>query len=491
MVTQEALMSKKVKTIIIGAVVLVVLVGVLVVLQLTKEKPIDVDKLASEAQEEFVTLINGPDSNLEYIHIKNEKDDYIIDRQAEERWGIKDIMDYEQTYYLYTETVAMGCNVVASSVIEENSSDLSKYGLINPSLVFEVKFKDSPAKSVSVGSLSTDGKIRYGCETGKNTVYAFPSTAFGNLFYSRYDYIDKVVVPGLESDQVKDIPIVNEMSVSRPDLEKPIVLTQFKEGELSENASTQATLYLSSPVRALISETPAQEYVYGNFGIVAETIVTAKPTEAQLKEFGFDKPTSEFMIRYNDTTKVKVTTGKAITSKSEIVSYYALREGTDQVYIVKATDMKWMNFQVKDILSSIVVLPHILDLDSIDATLEGKTNAIKYIRGADPKDVNAFKATLNGKDVDVSNAKAFMQLCQLTSVQNINKIEPTVEPIAQIKYNYLNGKSDLVEVYVLPDLTCIVSLNGNKAFTGRPGYVDKLIKEMKNLTNGKTVDLDW
>lgn len=493
-------MSKKVRTIIIGSAVLVALIGVLVVLQLTKEKP--KENSVSNIDDEFVTLVNGKEADLEYVHIKNQKDDYIINRQAEERWGIKEIMDYEQTYYLYTETVPMACNIVASSIVEENSKDLSIYGLVNPEVTVKVKFKDKDEKSVSLGNLSPDGKVRYGIETGEKTVYAFPNTAFKNFYFTKYDYVNKELIKGFDPEQPNEIPIINEMIVSRPDLEKPIILKKFQEGELSKNATSQSYIYMQSPVKSLISESAAQDYVFGNFGIMAEKIVSAKPTKEQLAEYGFDKPTSEFTVRYNDTTTLKIITGKGIECehnpdekldghKHEIVSYYAKKENSDQIFVVKATDMRWMGLQPKDIISSVAVLESILDINSIDITLEGTTNNLTFVRGEDPKDVNQFKSTLNKKEVDIAKAKAYMQLCQLTSIQDVNKKQVNANPTATIKYNYTSGKSDVIDIYILEDRTCVLSVNGNKAFIGRPGYVDKLIKEMQNLTSGKEVDIDW
>lgn len=495
-------MSKKVKTIIIGAVILVLLAGVIVLLQITKEDEPTQDELFSETQSEFVELLKGVTEDLEYLHIKNKDDEYTIERQVDNTWGIKEIMEFEQTYYIYTETVGSATNIVASKLIEENVAEMSKYGLLNPELVIEVKMKNKELVSFSIGDLSPDKQVRYGCITGEKTVYAFPVTAFTNFYYTRYDYLDRVVIPGFESDQPADIPIVNEMTVKRPDLEKPIVLTEFKDGELSENATMQANVYMSSPIRALISETPAQTYIFGNFGIMANGIVASSPTEEQLKEFGFDNPTSEFSIRYNDTSKVKVTTGKGIECQHEegedltnhkhvIESYYVMREGSKQVYTVAAGDMKWLDFQPKDILSSVVVMPSIIDLKSFEITLEGKTNTIAFGKGNDPKEVGSYTATLNSKEIDAASAKSFLQLCQLTSAQDVNTREFEAVPSATIKYIYEDGKSDTVDIYILEDRSCVLALNGQKNYVGRAAYVDKLIKEYKNLEAGNPIDIDW
>ncbi|WMJ22135.1 DUF4340 domain-containing protein [Paludicola sp. MB14-C6] len=494
-------MSNKIKAIIAGGCVLLLLVAVLVVLVLTK-KPAKEENPNSQ-EKNYITLVKETVDSIESLKIKNEKDEYTISKQGENKWGIKEIMEYPQAYHLYLETLGQAQSVTALEVIEKDATDLSKYGLLNPKLTFEVKPKNKPVIVIHVGEKSSDKKATYIRVGDQKTVYVASTDAFTNLYYDRYAYIDKVLIPGLESDEVKDIPKIDKMSVTRPDLEKPIVLEKFAEGELSANAATQASIKMTSPVHALISETPAQDLVYGNFGIIAESILKGNPTKEDLVKYGFDKPTSVFELKYNGTSSVKITTGKGIECKHEegedltghthqIVSYYAMREGINQIYIVKASDLRWMKMQPKDILSTVAVLPHILDTQSIDVTLNNKKNTIAFQLNKDkPKDVNEITATLNGSKADINNAKAYFQCLQLTAIQDINKVQPNKAAAATVQYNYRNGKKDVVEIYVLDDRTCIISLNGNNAFVGRAGYVDKLVKELANLEAGKTVDTDW
>lgn len=494
-------MSKKVKSIIIGACVLVALVGVMIVLMLTQKPVEDPNLLNSELEKNLITIIDEEQKSLEYLKIKNAKDEYTIDLQGENKWGIAEIMDYEQDYYIYTETIPMVSKVNATALIEEDASDLSKYGLHNPVLSFEAKFKDKPAYKISLGSLTSDKSSYYFCETGKNTVYTTSSSSFKNLFYSRYDYVKKNMIPAIDAEEGV-IPTIISVKVTRPDLEKPIEFAQIPVEELGANASQQSYLRLISPVKSLLSETPIQDYIFNNFGLTATEVVKAKPTEQDKKDYGFDTPTSIFEMKYNDTANVRIVTGKGIECthekdekldghKHQIVSYYAMMDSSDQVYVVPAESMRWMKMQAKDVVSSIAVLPNIADIKSIDVTLEGKTHNIEYIKGDSEKPTEVTQTKLDGKDIEVAQAKAYLRLLYGTAIQDINTKEITSPPTASIKYNYEKGGSDLIDMYVLEDLTCVVAVNGQKDFIGRAPFVDKLIKEMKNLSEGKAVDENW
>ena len=78
-----------------------------------------------------------------------------------------------------------------------------------------------------------------------------------------------------------------------------------------------------------------------------------------------------------------------------------------------------------------------------------------------------------------------------TAIQDIYTGKVTGEPVFRADYHYRSGKTDTIEVYLLADRTAVLSLNGNKGFLGRAGYVDKIVKETQNLLDGKEIDINW
>lgn len=493
-------MSRKVKAIIASGIVIVLLVAVLVVLQLTKvDKP---ESTVSAVEVEVITVISGLEKDLEYIKVKNQADEYEISRQAEGRWGIADIMDYDQDLAMYFTTIQQATSVTALEIIEENCTNLAKFGLDAPTLVFEVKFKDGKTYTIKKGMTSSDKSISYFTEGDTKTVYSIKSNYFENLELDRYAYIQTLLVPGFESDQAEDIPQIDKITITRPDLAKPIIVEKFDPTAGKEFSAPQANLRLVSPKTALLSYEDIQNVLYGYFGIEAQSIVAVKPTAKQLEEYGFNKPTSVFEMSYDSNSHIKVTTGNAITTdvldsegeatgQKKITSYYAMRDDSEQVFVIGAADVRWLDTVPEKLVSDVQILPHILEIDSIDVTLEGKVNNLEFIKGEDKKDAKLLTAKLNGKDVDIGESKMYMQVLLLTSIGNFGDVNQTGTPVATIKYNYVDGKSELVEVYIKEDLTCTIVINKTDAFIGRSGYVDKLIKELKNLETGKTVDMDW
>lgn len=496
-------MSKKVRSIVIGLIVVVALVAVLVVLKLNPPKPEETAQSSSATESTAVKLIDEEPANFVSLKVKNEKDEYTISSQGENLWGIKEIMDFPQETAMYSTAIAAVYSVTANDTVEANCADLDKFGLKTPQLTFEATFTGDKKYNIDVGNLSSDGSTRYACISGKNDVYGLSSSAFSGLFISRYDYILKEVIPAFDQQNPDSIPQMEYYSVINPNLKEPIVLEKENTEGLSENAIAPYSMTMTKPVKSLINETQAQKFILGNFGLTAREIVKVNPTAAELTEYGFDKPTSELSMKYNATSSVKITTGKGIECTHapeedleghihKIVSYYAMKDGVDLVYVLDVEKMPWFALENKSLISTIAVLPHVLDIDTIDVTVEGKKHTLDFIDGSDPTDSDLLTTKFDGKLVSAEYSKQYLQLLYMTVIQDINFDKSTTKTAdATIEYKYKNGKGDKIEFFVLDDLSCILSVNGNMAFTARAAMVDKLAKETQNLLQNKEVDMDW
>lgn len=497
-------MSKKIRAIIVSAIVLVLLGGAIIALALSNKSAEDDLLNTTSINTDFVPLIREDRYKTEYLKIKNKTSEYEIKPIGENLYSIVGFEDLFQIKAYFPEALTQACSVTATKLIAEDSQSLGDFGFNDPELVFEIKTEGNDAISLTVGSTTSDGSSHYVIITGENDIYSVPVTTFPNLFMDKFDYLDKTVINGFDPNVATEIPYLNKVSITRKDLETPIVFDSFVKGDLSENAVSQSTIRMTSPVEALISETSAQDYLYGNFGLIAESIVDINPTEEKLIEYGFDDPSSVFEIKYNDNINIKVTTGNGIECEHavdedltghqhEFVSYYAMRDDSNTVYRVSTISMRWFEMQPKDIISTIAVLPSVFDLESVELTTsDDKTYTLKYeTESSEDGKKSVTGATLDGKEVDSKDARQILQLLTLTDIQDLNYETPTSEAETTIKYNYLDGTNNVVELFILEDRTAVISLDGNNAFVGRPALVDKINNEIKKLESGSPVDINW
>lgn len=497
-------MSKKIKTIILCGIVLILLVAAIVVLKLTEEKPSDVSNPSSVASTEVMLIDIDPKEGAS-LKVTNASGDYEIKPHGEDAYTIVGYEPYSQDVTQLSLTFSSVSRLAATEIIEEEASDLDKYGLKTPVASFVFTQKDGKTHSYSLGVESFDTSFRYLCETGKNKVYAVKT--LNPLLYSGLDYMDKAVTYGYDTQDPSATPKINYMFVSNGKANKPIILEPVLPEDVSESNTIGSALKMTSPTNAALNEQKLAEALYSGFGVIADKVVGVNPTDAQLVEYGFDSsatPTPSILeINYNDDQTIKLMVGKGILCEHEptedltnhvheTVAYNVISDGDSKVFQVKASLLTWLDLEPKDILSSIAVSPYIVDLEKTEVTTGGKLYDIRYQTETVDDIESVIGATVNGKAVaDVKNAQQFFQLICLTQISDIASEMPAGTPATSIKYTHKNGKIDTVELYVLPDRSGVVVLNGTSIFKGRGGLSDKIEKEMQNLISDKTVITDW
>lgn len=492
-------MSKKIKALIFGGIAVVVLAAVAIVLVVTAPGS---DEESSLASTDAIPLIDELSSDVDSLYVKNSTGEYTIETIGEDLWRIKDISDFKSLDYLYQQTLSNLCTFSALEVIEENCTDLDRYGLADPYISFVMKFTNGNTYSFHIGSKTADGENYYLIKDGETDVYLITATSITNLLLSKYSYLDTEIIPSFDEEDSEAVPYVNSVKISRPDLPYEIVMEEVEEGELGENPTSQSYLVMRQPQYARLDESKLQTLIFGNFGLAATDVVKANITDEDLTEYGFDNPTAVYEMTYDDNTTVKLTLGAGFNSAdgyqkgqevsaSKIDSYYLIREDVDQIYVVSADSIEWEDVQPKDFISSTVVMPNILDIEGFDVNVKGQENKIVLTPGDDEDDSSTYTATLNGASVDMDQCRNYLQLLMLTNATDIYTGEIKGTEQLSITYHYKNGVTATVRFYVDEDNTTYITVNDTGKFIGRVGLINKVASETEKLKNGETVDIDW
>ncbi|MEG2429525.1 MAG: hypothetical protein RSA99_04005, partial [Oscillospiraceae bacterium] len=214
-------------------------------------------------------------------------------------------------------------------------------------------------------------------------------------------------------------------------------------------------------------------------------------------------PTSTLEMKYNKTSTFTLTTGKGINCthkdgedltnhQHKIASYYVYKKESNLVYEIPVENLNWLELKADAVISKIAVLPNILDIKDVELSLDGKTpEKIEFILGKNPEDATEITVNVNGKPVDAQKGKSFLQLIEFTAIQKISETPSNGKVSVSIKYNYRNGKSDLVEVTTEKDASSKIILNKNSYFLGRMGFANAIKQQFQNLISGKNVDTEW
>ena len=127
-----------------------------------------------------------------------------------------------------------------------------------------------------------------------------------------------------------------------------------------------------SPIDGMMSTTAIQNMILPMFNMSAKNIVAVNPTEEELGSFGLIEPSSTIQVDYNDNATLKLMTGYGIDANGQItddpskaVSYYAMRESMDKVFVLNTAQVPWRTATADDFISPMLALPYIGDLSSV------------------------------------------------------------------------------------------------------------------------------
>lgn len=498
-------MSKRIRTLVIGGAVLVVLAGLTVALLLwpAKEEEVLVESSSSTA----ITIASIESDQLQSAVIRNEEDEYTIELVGEKLWRIKDIQDFTANEGRYASTRNDLTTVTAMEIIEESCTDLSKYGLDSPAQEVNASFKDGTSYHIALGDVSPDGSRRYALRLDEtnNTVYGLSSTALGSASLTRYDYLDTTIVRGITAEDGSAVqPVLNGVTITGNYLDTPIVIEEMTAND-TDLVSNMDALKMTSPVKSLLDMDWITKSISPLVGLTASAVVKANPTAEDLTAYGLAQPYMTIDLKYEKTSSCKLLIGAGTDAEGnpakfakDIVSYYVMKDGTDLVYAVAKESLPCAGAQPKDVLSTLITLPNIAIVDKVEVLLDGTNHVLEIIQTpnedpekADDPNQNKYTFRLDGKEVKDDISRKFYQVLLGTSIQDVNTAKPTGSPTLTISYYQNTGRVDKVEFYVESDLTTIVALNGDASYIGRSGMVEKVRKELVNLQNGEMIDPDF
>lgn len=480
-------MSSKTKSILAGAVVILILSVLLIVLLQTPDQGItDIENVSSSYSNEDYSQLQliSKDANLiESVTVKNKSDEYVIEKLEENVWGIDELNNFNliTNFSSMLKTVS---SFSAVAIIEEDASDLSKYGFDTPNIVIDVVFSDSKTYQIKVGEISNQLNVAYVIVDDNSTVYKFFPSTFSEFLLSTKSFISTNVIGALPTyDYGTADPDFTYMKLERHDLKTPWVFEKYSP-KTNIMLTIPAYLEFTSPVACDVDAEQFPKYFENYFGLSALSVDAYTPTVEELTEYGFDEPYARFTTVYGGgEMEFTLVVGNEIPTQG-FNCRYLMHEGTDLVYIIETSYLPFLTVQSDDILSSMLVLESLYGYSEIDVNVQGTTINLEIWQednvvvqaddGSYVYEDNVLFVNLNGKESSTELYKLYIQTLFLTSVVDMTDYRPTGSADLSIKYTYTDGTVETVEAYIQADRTTILILNGTDYFTGRSGYVENV-----------------
>lgn len=134
--------------------------------------------------------------------------------------------------------------VKQDKVIEENASDLAKYGLDKPAQEYKATLKDGTSKTVNVGEALPIQGFYYASVDG-TSVYQISEQSLASLNKMPFDFMDKAPVK-LDQDQAQSMKLTwkaQSWTVTKTDKDKAVAEAAWKLGEKEIKGSDAGELF--------------------------------------------------------------------------------------------------------------------------------------------------------------------------------------------------------------------------------------------------------
>lgn len=493
-------MNKKIKSLIIGGILLLVLVGALLLL-LFLPKGEDNSGSSSESSAVSTTAVKvyeGSTDDVRSIQVEGPKGDYTIRREGED-YTIDELEGLEQLTNAYSGIAGQFASVTATRLIEENPSDIAKYGLKDPQAIVTVAYADQSKHEVRIGNVLPTSEGYYAQVDSSDTVYALGKSKYDTIDKRMLDFVSTQVIepwtaPTDEDGNVtKEAPTIDYLEIEDGPFADIGVFRIEPVVTAGEDGQYYASGYkIVSPFEADFryrgdSEGADQNAVYTErlADFSAEHVAAIHPSGEE--DYGFEEP---FMIiRFSrDGQGHTWTFGGEAKTIGGAAGHYLMADDTPVVYVVADVNNPWLSMEINNLFSSLVLLPNVNDIEGIDISVGGKSYTIKA-SGIDSE----LQATINGTELDTSIYRKFYQYLLSAPAEEYNRGSDRGELQASITYHYADHSKpdDVVRFYDAGNRRSILSLNGQETFLCRSTYVDYLARNCEKVLAGENPVLDY
>ncbi len=469
-------MKKQIKTLIIAASVLLVLIGAVLVLAAVSGSKEGTDSSSSE--KEAYRVISEKTNNLEKIVINNSFGEYIIERDGEGNLTLPGYEKYPLSAANLT-LVSSGLSMFSSYDKIASPEDLSVYGLSSPSATATAYFKNGKQYTVKVGKRAdySESLGYYALVEGDDNVYVLNSSASELLQCDKIQYISLVLSNTTEEEV---LPLVEKAEFSGTGV------TPFKleKAKLTTDGITYTDmLKLSHPYDIFVDSEKAETIFTAMLNMHASTVEKLSPTDDDLSRYGLKTPSAVLDITYKEIKNLKIRLG----STSEDGCYYIMNEEYDVVFKISADNISnWVGIEPSFVMMTVPVYSPIYIVDELHVGYEGKTYI--YDIDADPSIKSQIDVSLRGEgEVDTDNFKKFYAKTMLYAVTDTMTEVPASESEFSLTYVYDDGKTDRVEFYYMGSRRYQVLKNGKGRFITTYTEVKNLKETFAKLLKGEPI----
>lgn len=489
--------SKNFRIILFSVIGLLVLTGVVIILTLTAPKS-EEENDAAETSGTTVdpALVLQPEDlgDIRQIRVENENGSYAVNRTVEQngdiRWSLEGHEEIDPSLLSDSSFESLASSLTgmtARSLIEENASELSQYGLDKPKAKAEVTFQNG-SYTVLVGDTVTSGSANYLMVEGNPNVYSYYSYSISAVINNdAMSFVNTAVMPTFDQTNAPDL---KKITVTRRDWEEPLILEAMPALPEDSTSIQVFTHTFTSPYSVYLDLTDGNEFLNAMNGLSAQKAAYIDPTDEQTAAAGLDDPFCEVDQLAGDTI-YRLYIGNAITEEvtdeisgvtSTVVTGYYGRSSTipNIIYIFGADSLIWVSMDQTRYMSKLFLMPYIYDLDTVEYADENCGFTVKVEGDNDNNTIY-----LDGEKTDGDKFRAFYQFLVGCRGEEFYTDDEKGELIASFTYSYRDSRDkSAVKLYESDDRRVIININGQNVFKTKWNYGTRLLENAQAFLSG-------
>ncbi len=433
--------------------------------------------------EENSSIVITDVKNANEIDINNSRSDYTVYVKDDEYF----VKGYEKNSFSQSSIkylFSAFSNLNAVKIVEENPSDISKYGLEIPLATATVKGDNSII--INVGEFTPDGKYVYVKTNNNNSVYMIPKS-YGELLLKNMTALIEQNVTLISAENVNYVNIVEK---GKPE----ILITSDSNNETLKNyvsTSGLSALMMKSPIEdAIVYPTNMQDSILCDLStLYINSVVELSPDD--LTKYGLNDPVKIITIKDTGSKSLTIKIGNSCDKDS----VYVMIDNKPEVYTVTNLSLAaFNNINIMDFVQNFVSLYARSSVNSVTIKSENSEHKIEFKTEGDNKiavDEEGVKrdnrnSYIDNKLIEKDNFGDFYETLVgigFDSVDFDNTIELKGEPSVVIEFNLTDDSRDTVNYYNYNDNFYAVKNDGDLAVRlVNKQQIYKLIKYIEDLT---------
>lgn len=487
------------RNIIIAAVALAVVAALVLILALLPERTDDPDASASPTEtltpietryltnEQFTKLdsITVYDASGAKVHTitaegSGNNIEYAI-TPAREGWN------YDND--AFRSSAVNASTLSALSLVAENPTDLSQYGLDAPAWKIVTSF-DSGARryELLVGAPTALGNSYY-CSNGDGNVYAVGAYGIGTLTRDEMSYRTYSFFPSYYDSSTAEVTTDGAITFVRavdPSTGYDMQVRKVKDGEF---ASPATQMYMDSPIETFVSEDQAEKRLINVAVLITVNgIYIDDPTDAQLAECGLDKP-KEVWLANKDGDEVHYYIGNIVGTNA-----YIMVEGVDTILTAEGVYSVLFDLNYTDIMFKMLLRDSVREVNKVEYDLPDGTHRtleLKYTEPTGDEAAGTVSGSLDGTPISSTNAsRLYAATLGINIYEAYEKGSLTLPrtPALKIEVTRTDGAKNTLELYTVNERRYAVVLGGEETgFYVHRDLVNSLINAFGYVDRGETI----